>query len=272
MGSRQELSSPSASSRLSPKSEAVLPGLTRTIARFLSAKAHSIALRAASGYRHSELRKDAQTNDEVSRILALLGIDEWSELGQEVSSSLQLVFADAGTGALEDLTVAEQTLVNALNQEAADYAASRGAELVGMKQLADGTFVVNPNAEFSIADTTREGLRDLIEKAFTEGLSPAQLAEEIRDSFLFSEARSAMIARTELAAAQVAGNVAAWKDSGVVAGKEWLTTEAPCPLCEPLNGEEVGLEESFSAGVDGPPLHPNCECTVLAVLKTEVAA
>lgn len=36
-----------------------------------------------------------------------------------------------------------------------------------------------------------------------------------------------------------------------------------CPVCGPLAGRLVGLDEPFADGIDGPPAHPRCRCWVV---------
>lgn len=93
--------------------------------------------------------------------------------------------------------------------------------------------------------------------------------------------RAEMIARTELMRASNSGQLEIWRDAqqqgllGPNARKKWLVADDDrlCPACEALSGETVLLGEMFSAGVEAPPLHPNCRCTlVLAVQAVRRAA
>ena len=43
--------------------------------------------------------------------------------------------------------------------------------------------------------------------------------------------------------------------------------ERTCDECLELDGEEVPLKEAFSNGVDAPPFHPACRCTIYVVPK-----
>ena len=67
-----------------------------------------------------------------------------------------------------------------------------------------------------------------------------------------------MVTRTQTAFAQSSAQMDAWKQSGVVEGKEWVVND-PCPQCEPYDGEIVGLNKNFygsSEFADGdPPLY-----------------
>src|SRR5262249_14242493 len=115
-------------------------------------------------------------------------------------------------------------------------------------------------------------LRKLVVDAITEGMSPDELSSAIEDSGAFSEDRADMIARTELAKANVAGNLQGWRDSGEVTGKSWiLGSEHGVDDEWDDNADEgvIKLDEDFGSGDDGPPAHPNCVCDVVAELSDE---
>ena len=88
-----------------------------------------------------------------------------------------------------------------------------------MRYNEDGDLVVNPDAEYAIADSTRDMLRGTISDALESGASNTNLAAAITDAYGFSDKRAELIARTETAFADVAGNLDAWQDSGQVGGK-----------------------------------------------------
>jgi hypothetical protein len=103
--------------------------------------------------------------------------------------------------------------------------------------------------------------------------------------------RALTIARTEAQRASRRAEVEAWKASGVVSGKTWLLAPDPCEFCEAASDafskSAVGLEESFYGegseiigkdggvmvadyeAIDGPPLHPNCRCSLQPKLDDE---
>lgn len=86
-----------------------------------------------------------------------------------------------------------------------------------------------------------------------------------------ADARAAMIARTEIIAAQNEGRIEAWTqmvESGMLRPDQVMKTwdashEGVCPLCDELDGTSVELEELFDGEFDRPPAHPNCRCVVL---------
>lgn len=85
--------------------------------------------------------------------------------------------------------------------------------------------------------------------------------------------RNLTIARTEVVSSANAGQLGLW-DQAASQGlfdkeqteKVWIATEDEllCPICEPLAGEAVGLDETFETEdgqrLEGPTAHPNCRC------------
>jgi SPP1 gp7 family putative phage head morphogenesis protein len=129
----------------------------------------------------------------------------------------------------------------------------------------DGDLVPNPNAEWQITEGTREWLRSTTEQAIAEGWSTQEMASQIRDAHAFSSERAEMIARTEIARADIAGSVEGWKASGLVDEKEWLTAPDCCDECQEMNGKKTPVGETFEDGKD-VPLHPQCRCDCLPVI------
>ena len=86
--------------------------------------------------------------------------------------------------------------------------------------------------------------------------------------------RAMMIARTETRMANNVGQLAVWNsaanddliDRGS-AKKVWMVDGNPCPLCDPMDGEAVGLDEYWTME-DGTQCmvptesHPNCMCSM----------
>lgn len=179
---------------------------------------------------------------------------DWSGLVSIIEPSLADTYAEVGSAAWKDLGA--KGTFDQLNERAAAYARERAAELVGMKYDEDGNLVENPDAEWAITDTTRDDIRDLVERAFTDGMSPDELSTAIED-LIDDPDRADMIALTELADVQSAADLDAAKESGVVTGKFWLLGENPCELClENADAGVIELDEEFPSGDDAPSAHP----------------
>lgn len=191
----------------------------------------------------------------------------WADLPQILQPLIAGVAVAAGTDALSELNLFDSAMLKRMTARASDYAQNRAAELVGMKWI-DGELVENPDPAFSIAETTRTMLRRAITEAMDSGASNDELASAIKDAGAFSDARAEMIARTETSMADNQGQIAGWKESGVVGGMQWLAAPDCCDECQEIDGEIVGLDEGFPDG--DPPLHPNCRCTITAILSDEM--
>ena len=98
------------------------------------------------------------------------------------------------------------------------------------------------------------------------------------------------IARTEVSRATNFATIDAYKQSGVVEGKEWITVQddRECEFCMAMENEynsKVGLDDNFFkfgdtvtgteggtmtvdfTDIDAPPLHVNCRCILKSVEK-----
>jgi hypothetical protein len=144
-----------------------------------------------------------------------------------------------------------------------------------------------------IDQTTADALRGELMDGMENGETISQLANRISDiSDEWVEGwRSEMIARTETARAFTEGHIEAWKSTGVVSRKVWVAAGDACPFCQEMDGTVVDLEDSFFdqgdeqtaewrgqeiamghdySDVNGPPLHPNCRCVLVAELSEPV--
>jgi hypothetical protein len=178
--------------------------------------------------------------------------------------------------------------------------AQSGSEALGLDVSFD---VANPLVEQAarqrsiqlagdLNQTTINRLRDSLADGIAAGETPAKLTQRVRDQFAsFSDARAETIARTESAMAYETGQQAAWQDSGVVEGKEFLVAPGACQFCQAVDkaykGKSIGLQDVFvpkgetirgAAGgtmkadyraLDAPPIHPACRCDLIPVLGGE---
>jgi len=109
----------------------------------------------------------------------------------------------------------------------------------------------------------------------TSGAPLRELQKTLSRGSLFGGSRGKLIAVTETTRAYSKGNMAAWKESKVVTGKEFQTArdERVCEICAPLDGKIVELEGSFQTAeglnnVDEPPVHPGCRCAIAPITRT----
>lgn len=123
----------------------------------------------------------------------------------------------------------------------------------------------------SLDSTTTDDLVKLISDGKFNGMSNAEVAEDIKNTFTdISKARSETIANTEVANAMLTSELHTYKDQGITQ-KVWITSEDDlvCPECADMDGETVGIDETFSNGDDIPLDHPNCRCYMQAVISSD---
>ncbi len=149
-------------------------------------------------------------------------------------------------------------ITNLAHPDAVEYAQTRGAALVS-----------------KIDDTTRGLLRNLIATAQTEGWSVAKLADQVESMGGFGPVRAGMIAKNELAASSIRGNLASWKRAderyGIKTKKRVILgiNEDHCPAClQAVRDGAIDLDDSWDAG-EAPPFHPRCGCDLVPVVQRD---
>jgi SPP1 gp7 family putative phage head morphogenesis protein len=128
---------------------------------------------------------------------------------------------------------------------------------------------------FEITEETNKKLAAALSEGVDAGESIPQLQKRVLSLFDdMSKYRSERIARSEVIRASNFGTNEAYKQSGVVEKKIWLTAfdERTCDECVALDGESVGLDDEFDENdyeqVKFAPLHPNCRCTIIPRVKS----
>ena len=148
-----------------------------------------------------------------------------------------------------------------------------------------------PKLAGKINGTVIADLKAALQAGIAEGEGSRELRKRIEVIFSSRTKAGAMsIARTESARAQMVATQEAFKQSGVVTAKVWLTAGDPCDWCAPLEGKTLSLTEAyFEQGdeqtvtssdsgkpltrtydyedVEHPPLHPNCRCTIVEEIR-----
>jgi len=112
--------------------------------------------------------------------------------------------------------------------------------------------------------TNLEDIKRVILAGMDESLSTPQIAKNIRQYYIDKSPYKAMrAARTEVTKASGFGNLEAAKQSGVAKKKTWLTSrdERVRKAHITMDGESIGLDETFSNGVDFPS-EPMCRCAL----------
>jgi len=152
------------------------------------------------------------------------------------------------------------------------------------------TFLEKDGLKFAneINKVTKKKLSKSIAAGTEAGEDIATIRNRIKGIFRAARiTRAKSIARTEVSRASNFSTVEAYKQSKVVRAKEWLTTpdERLCDYCAPMDGKIVSIDKNFFdegdsytgnaerpinmdyGKVEQPPLHAQCRCTTVPVLK-----
>ena len=117
----------------------------------------------------------------------------------------------------------------------------------------------------------RAAQKDIAQALRTEGQTVLRGKDELSISArtglrMNLEQRADLIARTELASAYIAGQMAQYRKNGYTHGRWSATGERTCPFCASREGSIYTLDE-----LDGAiPAHPRCRCTVAPVMGDNV--
>ena len=136
----------------------------------------------------------------------------------------------------------------------------------GLKGLLDKSGVTIK----SINQSTYDILGNTLGTGLSSGLSSKQIASMIQDA-LGSTPRALTIARTEGTRASNAALTDTYIQMGIET-VEWSAVTPDKCICVDLDGEQTNIGEEFPSG-DGltqPPAHPNCVCTLIAIIPDNV--
>jgi SPP1 gp7 family putative phage head morphogenesis protein len=106
--------------------------------------------------------------------------------------------------------------------------------------------------------TTLDNVKSSLALSMSLGESMDQASSRLSD-VIDNDYRAAMIAHTESVRAFSEGRTQVGKEIGADR-KQWSATADACPVCAELDGQVVGIDETFDDGEDSPPDHPNCRC------------
>jgi hypothetical protein len=245
------------------------------------------------------LLMDALQHSSIDKVVALVTVEPWLAMQEELQDELQEELVAAGNRVkLPRIQKALATFrFDAPNKNASNFAVQQGAglvtevitsqretirNLVAAAQIGEG---LPPKAmarqlKNTVGLTTQQAgwVRNFEERAISQSMAAGKTFDQALEGSQkatqryhdkIHRYRTETIARTETLKASNAGRNEAWKqgvDGGYIspnAVKEWQAEGDACQICAPLNGEQVPLSESFPEG--DPPRHPNCRCNVKLV-------
>lgn len=126
---------------------------------------------------------------------------------------------------------------------------------------------------FTLATQITGTTEKVFQEAYSEWIASGAPLQDLIDELapMFGGVRAEMIAVTEVTRLFAEGNILGWAESGVVWGKQWMTSEDElvCPICAPLGDEEPVqlLSSGFGTGMSSPPAHVRCRCWLQPVVE-----
>ena len=158
---------------------------------------------------------------------------------EDFESDLKDSFLAGFTAVVDDAS-----MVGGANEAASQYAKSRSADLVTL-----------------VDETTKQKIRDVLADAFQDPEATIEsIAEDIDGTGIFNDYRAGLIARTEVARAQMQGSIGGWTTLGVEKVQS-LPGLGACLECLKIAARgPMDIEEAADF-----PWHPNCNCTLITV-------
>lgn len=95
---------------------------------------------------------------------------------------------------------------------------------------------------------------------FMTGAGVQKMAKAINDVMGKGRYAAERLVRTESSYFSNQGELASYRELGI---REYTFLGGGCEICQKLNGQSFRLEEA-EAGLNLPPIHPNCKCTIKA--------
>lgn len=129
-----------------------------------------------------------------------------------------------------------------------------------------------------LTDTMKSSLSGLLAQGMVDGRNPIEIARDINKALDIGEARSKVIARTEIIRAHHVGAMMTYKEAGVRGVKtmaELVTVSGNvgnfeemnvCPHCQELQEQTAAEPMTLDEMLPLIPVHPNCRCVAIPVI------
>lgn len=166
------------------------------------------------------------------------------------------------------------------------------SELIGIEEPMEVTDTIRDYVTVrtdKMLDTLNKHIVDDLSSTIQEGIlagdSLTDLKGRVKSVYKgIKDTKAELISRTETIAISNQSALESYRQSSIVTKQEWRANPGACEFCEAMNGKTVGLHESYALkgtklevgddffnidyeDIEHPPLHPNCECTILPVIE-----
>lgn len=203
----------------------------------------------------------------------------------ELLKRLNEQYASAQVRRLEALKFEVSAITDAmgsqLNTKLGDYlvkvssdvykALSEGSQvdLDAIKTIVESEWLGSNYSERVWGDVDKlvEHLTEELKQMFIRNESPMDLARKLRSEFNITRAQAETLARTEVTHVITKTTIDRYKEFGYEE-YEYLAhiDSRTSQICRDLNGDKFPIDE-YEAGVNAPPMHPNCRSTILPIIK-----
>lgn len=216
-------------------------------------------------------RDIARRGPSAKTILDNLRLSVWDRLVPSAERALNSVAREVSRLAMQGVGVGDEDARAArAREDARAWATDRASEMVGLHRRDDSEIVLDRQPDMSIAATTTVMLHKVVSEAIEKQWPETLVRAKLSDEYALSEDRAGLISKTEIGIAAGAVAALAYKASGVVIGKRWVTkrdnrVEVHCRENEAAGA--IPLGQRFPSGHLMPLAHPRCRCKIAPVVE-----
>ena len=170
----------------------------------------------------------------------------------------------------------ETLLTNAGVDEFKRQAGILGESVINPEQKAEAIAKSSfQNATFSdriwmYQDQLRNEIANDLRSGLIQGKNSQEMARKLRKRFGVSMYNASRLARTEMARVQTEAQMQSFERNGYT-HYVFIARESACDHCAPLDGKVLEVKD-IRPGVNAPPIHPHCFCSIAAATTEQVQA
>lgn len=170
----------------------------------------------------------------------------------------------------------EKLLTNAGVDEFKRQAGILGESVINPEQKAEAIAKSSfQNANFDdliwmYQDQLRNEIANDLRSGLIRGKSSQEMARKLRKRFGVSMYNASRLARTEMARVQTEAQMQSFERNGYT-HYVFIARESACDHCAPLDGKVLEVKD-IRPGVNAPPIHPHCFCSIAAATTEQVQA